>query len=85
MVIPLLGDRLCWVYDLPVRLYGRLSIFGLHHYYTACLYHLPFPIFSLVSLCTSKLLGDGLCWVYNPPICLYGKLSTFRLHLLYSV
>ena len=26
----LLGDRLCWVYDPPVRLYGELSILGLH-------------------------------------------------------
>ena len=25
----LLGDRLCWVYDPPVRLYGELSILRL--------------------------------------------------------
>ena len=29
-----LGDRLCWVYDLPVHLYGELSIFGLYLFYT---------------------------------------------------
>ena len=28
--ILLLGDGLCWVYNPPIHLYGKLSTFGLH-------------------------------------------------------
>ena len=37
--LPLLGDGLCWVYDPPIRLYGKLSMFGLHLSYSV--WYLP--------------------------------------------
>ena len=30
----LLGDGLCWVYNPPICLYGKLSTFGLHLFYS---------------------------------------------------
>ena len=42
------GDRFCWVYNLPVHLYGELSLFKLHSIYVVC--YLP-----LILSCTHML------------------------------
>ena len=41
--LSLLGDRLCWVYDPPVHLYGELSTFRLHLFYIVHSYRSSFP------------------------------------------
>ena len=45
----LLGDRLCWVYDLPVCLYGELSTHGLHLFYIVCSYCSSSPTHACCS------------------------------------
>ena len=49
----LLGDGLCWVYDPPICLYGKLSTFRLHLSYSV--WYLPF-ILSYTCFVPSPLL-----------------------------
>ena len=49
VVMWLLGDRLCWVYNLPVRLYNGLSISDLHLLDALLTYHSLSPTHTRCS------------------------------------